>query len=90
MLIVALMNCLGENPYKVNVEQITKGPSCWQKYLSDEIKELQALYALQALMVQMEQPASEFFLLFSHMHNDIAFLMPERTCFFCFQLFLSI
>lgn len=31
-----------------------------QKYLKDEQKELQALYALQALMVQMEQPASEW------------------------------
>lgn len=30
-----------------------------QRYLLDEQKELQALYALQALMVQMEQPASE-------------------------------
>ncbi len=72
------------------MEQINQRAKLLQKYLSDEIKELQALYALQALMVQMEQPASEFFLLFSHMHNDIAFLMPERTCFFCFQLFLSI
>lgn len=33
-----------------------------QKYLKDEQKELQALYALQALMVQMEQPASEWLL----------------------------
>ena len=31
-----------------------------QKYLKDEHKELQALYALQALMVEMEQPASEY------------------------------
>lgn len=30
-----------------------------QRYMKDEQKELQALYALQTLMVQMEQPASE-------------------------------
>ena len=31
-----------------------------QKYLNTEQKELQALYALQALMVELEQPASEW------------------------------
>ena len=31
-----------------------------QKYLNTEHKELQALYALQALMVELEQPASEW------------------------------
>lgn len=30
-----------------------------QKYLCDEQKELQALYALQALVVTLEQPASK-------------------------------
>lgn len=50
----------GENPYKVDSEQIKMRVKLLQKYLKDEQKELQALYALQALMVQMEQPASEF------------------------------
>ena len=43
-------------------EQIKMRAKLLQKYLKDEQKELQALYALQALMVQMEQPASEFLL----------------------------
>ena len=41
------------------MSQITQRASLLQRYLSDEQKELQALYALQALMVHMEQPASE-------------------------------
>uniref|UniRef100_A0AAY4ABA1 MI domain-containing protein n=1 Tax=Denticeps clupeoides TaxID=299321 RepID=A0AAY4ABA1_9TELE len=53
-----------ENPYKVNVEQITQRAKLLQKYLSDDQKELQALYALQALMVQMEQPASKYLFYF--------------------------
>lgn len=40
-------------------EQIRQRAKLLQKYLKDEQKELQALYALQGLMVQMEQPASE-------------------------------
>lgn len=40
-------------------EQIKVRAKLLQKYLKDEQNELQALYALQALMVQMEQPASE-------------------------------
>lgn len=31
-----------------------------QKYLRDEQKELQALYALQALVVKLDQPPSEY------------------------------
>lgn len=42
-------------------EQIKLRAKLLQRYLKDEQKELQALYALQALMVQMEQPASEQF-----------------------------
>ncbi len=50
----------GENPYRVDGEQIKQRAKLLQKYLKDEQKELQALFALQALMVQMEQPASEW------------------------------
>lgn len=49
----------GDNPYRVDALQIGQRASLLQRYLSDEQKELQALYALQALMVHMEQPASE-------------------------------
>uniref|UniRef100_A0A672JAX6 Eukaryotic translation initiation factor 4 gamma, 1a n=1 Tax=Salarias fasciatus TaxID=181472 RepID=A0A672JAX6_SALFA len=49
------------NPYKVDAQQIKKRASLLQKYLSDEQKELQALYALQALMVHMEQPQRSIF-----------------------------
>lgn len=50
----------GETPYRVDARQINQRASLLQRYLSDEQKELQALYALQALMVHMEQPASEY------------------------------
>lgn len=56
-IIVALSS--GDNPYKVDSQQINDRGSLLQRYLCDEEKELQALYALQALMVHMEQPASE-------------------------------
>lgn len=49
----------GDNPYRVDAPKISQRASLLQKYLCDEQKELQALYALQALMVHMEQPASE-------------------------------
>uniref|UniRef100_A0A672LD15 Eukaryotic translation initiation factor 4 gamma 1-like n=1 Tax=Sinocyclocheilus grahami TaxID=75366 RepID=A0A672LD15_SINGR len=54
MMSVCQSALICENPYKVDVEQITQRAKLLQKYLSDETKELQALYALQALMVQME------------------------------------
>ncbi len=49
----------GENPYKVDTKEITQRAKLLQRYIKDEQKELQALYALQSLMVQMEQPPSE-------------------------------
>uniref|UniRef100_A0A672LEK3 Eukaryotic translation initiation factor 4 gamma 1-like n=1 Tax=Sinocyclocheilus grahami TaxID=75366 RepID=A0A672LEK3_SINGR len=54
MMSVCQSALICENPYKVDVEQITQRAKLLQKYLSDETKELQALYALQALMVQMD------------------------------------
>lgn len=56
---VLLLITLGDNPYRVDAKQIGQRASLLQRYLHDEQKELQALYALQALMVHMEQPASE-------------------------------
>lgn len=50
----------GENPHKVDSKLIKTRAKLLHRYMKDEQKELQALYALQTLMVQMEQPASEF------------------------------
>uniref|UniRef100_A0A4W5PBA2 Eukaryotic translation initiation factor 4 gamma 1 n=1 Tax=Hucho hucho TaxID=62062 RepID=A0A4W5PBA2_9TELE len=49
-----------ENPYKWDAKVITRRAKLLHKYLKDEQKELQALYALQALMVEMEQPSLSF------------------------------
>lgn len=43
----------------MNVEVLKARAKLLQKYLCDEQKELQALYALQALVVTLEQPASK-------------------------------
>uniref|UniRef100_A0A667YP70 Eukaryotic translation initiation factor 4 gamma, 1a n=1 Tax=Myripristis murdjan TaxID=586833 RepID=A0A667YP70_9TELE len=59
-----------ENPYKVDVEQITQRASLLQRYLCDEQKELQALYALQALMVHMEQPANLLRMFFDTLYDE--------------------
>ncbi|NXK09595.1 IF4G1 factor, partial [Herpetotheres cachinnans] len=45
-----------ENPYRVDALVIHNQAKLLQKYLRDEQKELQALYALQALVVKLEQP----------------------------------
>lgn len=48
-----------ETPLRVDVQVLKVRARLLQKYLSDEQKELQALYALQALVVTLEQPASK-------------------------------
>ncbi|XP_016103621.1 eukaryotic translation initiation factor 4 gamma 1a isoform X10 [Sinocyclocheilus grahami] len=70
MMSVCQSAILCENPYKVDVEQITQRAKLLQKYLSDETKELQALYALQALMVQMEQPANLLRMFFDALYDE--------------------
>ncbi|NXO78876.1 IF4G1 factor, partial [Sitta europaea] len=45
-----------ENPYRVDTMVIRNQAKLLQKYLRDEQKELQALYALQALVVKLDQP----------------------------------
>ncbi|XP_041656970.1 eukaryotic translation initiation factor 4 gamma 1-like isoform X3 [Cheilinus undulatus] len=76
MFIRALMTCICqaavicENPYKVDGEQIKQRAKLLQKYLKDEQKELQALYALQALMVQMEQPANLLRMFFDTLYDE--------------------
>ncbi|XP_047662298.1 eukaryotic translation initiation factor 4 gamma 1a isoform X3 [Tachysurus fulvidraco] len=59
-----------ENPYKVDVEQVTQRAKLLQKYLVDEQKELQALYALQALMVRLEQPANLLRMFFDTLYDE--------------------
>ncbi|XP_065132120.1 eukaryotic translation initiation factor 4 gamma 1a [Paramisgurnus dabryanus] len=59
-----------ENPYKVDVQQVNQRAKLLQKYLSDEAKELQALYALQGLMVQMEQPANLLRMFFDALYDE--------------------
>ncbi|NXA51092.1 IF4G1 factor, partial [Nothocercus julius] len=45
-----------ENPYRVDAQVIHNRAKLLQKYMRDEQKELQALYALQALVVKLDQP----------------------------------
>ncbi|XP_036411692.1 eukaryotic translation initiation factor 4 gamma 1a isoform X3 [Colossoma macropomum] len=63
-------SAISESPYRVDVEQITQRAKLLQKYLSDEQKELQALYALQALMVRLEQPANLLRMLFDALYDE--------------------
>ncbi|KAM6918614.1 eukaryotic translation initiation factor 4 gamma 1a [Xenentodon cancila] len=59
-----------DNPYKVDSQQIKQRASLLQRYLCDEEKELQALYALQALMVHMEQPANLLRMFFDVLYDE--------------------
>lgn len=76
MFVRALMSCVCqsavvcENPYKVDAKVIKQRGKLLQKYLKDEQKELQALYALQALMVQMEQPANLLRMFFDTLYDE--------------------
>ncbi|KAM3604685.1 uncharacterized protein V6R79_014834 [Siganus canaliculatus] len=72
----ALMTCvcqsaiICDNPYRVDARQIHARARLLQKYLCDEQKELQALYALQALMVHMEQPANLLRMFFDALYDE--------------------
>lgn len=76
MFVRALMTCICQSaiiceiPYKVDSEQIKRRAKLLQKYLKDEQKELQALYALQALMLQMEQPANLLRMFFDTLYDE--------------------
>lgn len=59
-----------DNPYRVDARQINVRASLLQRYLCDEQKELQALYALQALMVHMEQPANLLRMFFDALYDE--------------------
>lgn len=59
-----------DTPYRVDARQINQRASLLQRYLCDEQKELQALYALQALMVHMEQPANLLRMFFDALYDE--------------------
>ncbi|KAK5606526.1 Eukaryotic translation initiation factor 4 gamma 1, partial [Crenichthys baileyi] len=76
MFVRTLMTCvcqsaiICENPYKVDGDVIKLRAKLLQRYLKDEQKELQALYGLQALMVQMEQPANLLRMFFDTLYDE--------------------
>uniref|UniRef100_A0A671FVR8 Eukaryotic translation initiation factor 4 gamma 1 n=2 Tax=Rhinolophus ferrumequinum TaxID=59479 RepID=A0A671FVR8_RHIFE len=59
-----------ETPLRVNVEVLKARAKLLQKYLCDEQKELQALYALQALVVTSEQPANLLRTFFDKLYDE--------------------
>ncbi|XP_052472579.1 eukaryotic translation initiation factor 4 gamma 1 isoform X10 [Carassius gibelio] len=59
-----------ENPYKLDTEEMTQRAELLQRYIKDEQKELQALYALQSLMVQMEQPPNLLRMFFDALYDE--------------------
>ncbi|XP_072546958.1 eukaryotic translation initiation factor 4 gamma 1-like isoform X2 [Salminus brasiliensis] len=59
-----------ENPYKVDTKEISQRAKLLQRYIKDEQKELQALYALQSLMVQMEQPPNLLRMFFDVLYDE--------------------
>ncbi|CAN9511154.1 unnamed protein product [Ophioblennius macclurei] len=76
MFVRVLMTCICqsaiicENPYKLDSDLIKQRAGLLQRYLKDEQKELQALYALQALMVEMEQPANLLRMFFDTLYDE--------------------
>ncbi|XP_008114435.1 eukaryotic translation initiation factor 4 gamma 1 isoform X3 [Anolis carolinensis] len=59
-----------ENPYRMDSTVIKSRAKMLQKYLSDENKELQALYALQALVVKLDQPANLLRMFFDALYDE--------------------
>ncbi|KAG5269822.1 hypothetical protein AALO_G00206550 [Alosa alosa] len=70
MIAVCQAAVICEKPYKVDVEQITQRAVLLQRYLKGEEKELQALYALQSLMVQLEQPPNLLRMFFDVLYDE--------------------
>ncbi|OCT78445.1 eukaryotic translation initiation factor 4 gamma, 1 S homeolog isoform X2 [Xenopus laevis] len=61
---------ISENPCRVDVNIIHARAKLLQKYLSDEAKELQALYALQALVVKLDQPPNLLRMFFDALYDE--------------------
>uniref|UniRef100_A0A8B9INR0 Eukaryotic translation initiation factor 4 gamma 1 n=1 Tax=Anser cygnoides TaxID=8845 RepID=A0A8B9INR0_ANSCY len=59
-----------ENPYRVDALVIRNRAKLLQKYMRDEQKELQALYALQALVVKLEQPPNLLRMFFDALYDE--------------------
>ncbi|XP_050164088.1 eukaryotic translation initiation factor 4 gamma 1 isoform X1 [Myiozetetes cayanensis] len=59
-----------ENPYRVDTMVIRNQAKLLQKYLRDEQKELQALYALQALVVKLDQPPNLLRMFFDALYDE--------------------
>uniref|UniRef100_U3IM23 Eukaryotic translation initiation factor 4 gamma 1 n=1 Tax=Anas platyrhynchos platyrhynchos TaxID=8840 RepID=U3IM23_ANAPP len=59
-----------ENPYRVDATVIRNRAKLLQKYMRDEQKELQALYALQALVVKLEQPPNLLRMFFDALYDE--------------------
>ncbi|KAM9224288.1 eukaryotic translation initiation factor 4 gamma 1 isoform 2-T3 [Dugong dugon] len=76
MLVRALMRTvcysaiIFETPLRVDVAVLKARAKLLQKYLCDEQKELQALYALQALVVTLEQPANLLRMFFDALYDE--------------------
>ncbi|XP_044148436.1 eukaryotic translation initiation factor 4 gamma 1 [Bufo gargarizans] len=71
-----LMNCVCnsaiilENPCRVDVNVIKNRAKLLAKYLNNETKELQALYALQALVVKLDQPPNLLRMFFDALYDE--------------------
>ncbi|XP_011380612.1 eukaryotic translation initiation factor 4 gamma 1 isoform X2 [Pteropus vampyrus] len=61
---------VAETSLRVDVEVLKARAKLLQKYLCDEQKELQALYALQALVVTLEQPPNLLRLFFDVLYDE--------------------
>ncbi|XP_054839267.1 eukaryotic translation initiation factor 4 gamma 1 isoform X2 [Eublepharis macularius] len=59
-----------ENPYRMDTPVIKSRAKMLMKYVSDEHKELQALYALQALVVKLDQPANLLRMFFDALYDE--------------------
>ncbi|MGH0144685.1 UNVERIFIED_CONTAM: hypothetical protein FKN15_036169 [Acipenser sinensis] len=59
-----------ENPCRLDTKLIVSRSKVLQKYLIDEEKELQALYALQALLVKLEQPPNLLRMFFDALYDE--------------------
>ncbi|EHB01233.1 Eukaryotic translation initiation factor 4 gamma 1 [Heterocephalus glaber] len=59
-----------ETPLRVDVVVLKARARLLQKYLCDEQKELQALYALQALVVTLEQPPNLLRMFFNALYDE--------------------
>uniref|UniRef100_K7GEJ1 Eukaryotic translation initiation factor 4 gamma 1 n=1 Tax=Pelodiscus sinensis TaxID=13735 RepID=K7GEJ1_PELSI len=59
-----------ENPYRVDTAVIKSRAKLLQKYVNEEQKELQALYALQALVVKLDQPPNLLRMFFDALYDE--------------------